>query len=154
MSAEPTGAPVELQPTLKTEARVGAILRHLLATYDDVVYRVHPSAMTVVTGGAAALKTGSERVMSPSTCPKRGGHLHRPVGQGVAHRGGGGADPQDRSPRAAILRHLLKTYDDVVYRAAPGAATVVQRAAAALPGGGAALVHVRPYPPPNLTAVA
>jgi hypothetical protein len=55
---------------------------------------------------------------------------------------------------AAILRQLLKTYDDVVYRAAPGAATVVQRAAAALPGGGAARVHVRPYPPPTLAEVA
>jgi hypothetical protein len=55
---------------------------------------------------------------------------------------------------AAILRHLLKTYDDVVYRAAPLAATVVQRAAAGLPSGGAARVHVRPYPPPTLTAVA
>jgi hypothetical protein len=54
----------------------------------------------------------------------------------------------------AILRHLLAGYDDVVYRAAPGAATVVQRAAAGLPGGGAARVHVRPYPPPTLAAVA
>jgi hypothetical protein len=35
---------------------------------------------------------------------------------------------------AAILRHLLKTYDDVVYKAAPQPATVVQRAAAAPPG--------------------
>jgi hypothetical protein len=34
---------------------------------------------------------------------------------------------------AAILGQLLKTYDDVVYKAAPGAATVVQRAAVALP---------------------
>jgi hypothetical protein len=55
---------------------------------------------------------------------------------------------------AAILRQLLKTYDDIVYRAAPGAATVVQRAAAALPGGGATRVHVRPYPPPTLAEVA
>jgi len=55
---------------------------------------------------------------------------------------------------AAIARQLLEAYDDVVYRAAPGAATVVQRAAAALPGGGAARVHVRPYPPPTLAAVA
>jgi hypothetical protein len=54
----------------------------------------------------------------------------------------------------AILRHLLATYDDVVYRAAPGAATVVQRAAAGLSGGGAARVHVRPYPPPTLAEVA
>jgi hypothetical protein len=55
---------------------------------------------------------------------------------------------------AAILRQLLETYDDVVYRAAPGAATVVQRAAAALPGGGAARVRVRSYPPPALAEVA
>jgi hypothetical protein len=40
---------VEVELTRKTEARVVAILRHLLATYDDVVYRVHPSALTVVT---------------------------------------------------------------------------------------------------------
>ncbi len=55
---------------------------------------------------------------------------------------------------SAILRQLLKSYDDVVYRAHPSAATVVQRATAALPGGGAARVHVRPYPPPALAAVA
>ncbi len=55
---------------------------------------------------------------------------------------------------AAILRKLLKSYDDVVYRAHPPAAMVVQGAAAALPGGGAARVHVRPYPPPTLAAVA
>jgi hypothetical protein len=55
---------------------------------------------------------------------------------------------------AAILRLLLETYDDVVYWAAPGAATVVERAAAALPGGGGARVHVRPYPPPTLAEVA
>jgi hypothetical protein len=54
----------------------------------------------------------------------------------------------------AILRQLLKSYDDVVYRAAPGAATVVQRAASGLPGGGAERVHVRPYPPPTLAEVA
>lgn len=40
------------------------INRHFLAGYDDVVYRVHPSAMIVVTRSAAALKTGAERVMS------------------------------------------------------------------------------------------
>jgi hypothetical protein len=55
---------------------------------------------------------------------------------------------------AAILRQLLKAYDDVVYRAHPSAATVMQRAAAALPGGGAARVHLRPYPPPTLAEVA
>ena len=54
---------VEVELTRKTEARVVAILRHLLATYDDVVYRVHPSAMTVVIRSAAALETGAEWVM-------------------------------------------------------------------------------------------
>jgi hypothetical protein len=54
---------IEVELTRKTEARVDAILRHLLATYDDVVYRVHPSAITVVTRSAAALRSGSERVM-------------------------------------------------------------------------------------------
>ena len=44
------------------------------------------------------------------------------------------------------------TYDDVVYRAAPGAATVVQRTAAGIDGG--ERVHVRPYPPPTLSQVA
>jgi len=55
---------------------------------------------------------------------------------------------------AAILRQLLESYDDVVYRAHPSAAPVVQRAAAALPGRGAARVHVRSYPPPTLAGVA
>jgi hypothetical protein len=55
---------------------------------------------------------------------------------------------------AAILRQLLKTYDDVVYRAAPGAATVVQRTADRLARGGPSRVHVRPYPPPTLAEVA
>ena len=54
----------------------------------------------------------------------------------------------------AILRQLLASYDDVVYRAAPGAATVVQRAADGLAGAGASRVHVRPYPPPTLAEVA
>ncbi len=40
-----------------------AILRHLLAEYDDVVYRVHPSAMTVVRRSVAALPSGSDRIM-------------------------------------------------------------------------------------------
>jgi hypothetical protein len=54
---------VEVELTRKTEARVVAILRHLLARYDDVVYRVHPSALTVVRRSAAALPDGSERIM-------------------------------------------------------------------------------------------
>jgi hypothetical protein len=54
---------IEVELTRKTEARVVAILRHLLSRYDDVVYRVHPSAQTVVTRSAAALTSGSERIM-------------------------------------------------------------------------------------------
>ena len=54
---------VEVELTRKTEARVVAILRHLLAQYDDVVYRVHPSALSVVSHSVAALPSGSERVM-------------------------------------------------------------------------------------------
>jgi hypothetical protein len=54
---------VEVELTRKTEARVVAILRHLLSRYDDVVYRVHPSAETVVTRSVAALTSGSERIM-------------------------------------------------------------------------------------------
>ena len=55
---------------------------------------------------------------------------------------------------AAILRQLLRTFDDVVYRVHPSALTVVQRAVAALPGDGATRAHVRPYPPPTLAEVA
>ena len=54
---------VEVELTRKTEARVVAILRHLLSRYDDVVYRVHPSAMTVVKRSVGALSSGSERIM-------------------------------------------------------------------------------------------
>jgi hypothetical protein len=51
---------------------------------------------------------------------------------------------------AAILRHLLATYDDVVYRADAGA--VVTRAAAGVDGGHR--VFVGPFPPPELVAIA
>ena len=53
---------VEVELTRKTEARVVAILRHCWRR-DDVVYRIHPSAMTAVTRSVAGLKTGAERVM-------------------------------------------------------------------------------------------
>jgi hypothetical protein len=53
---------------------------------------------------------------------------------------------------AAILRHLLAVYDDVVYRAVPDAGTVVTRAAAGVDG--AERVFVRPFPPPALAAIA
>jgi hypothetical protein len=53
---------------------------------------------------------------------------------------------------AGILRHLLAAYDDVVYRAASDAGAVVTRAAAVLDGG--ERVHVRPFPPPALAAIA
>jgi hypothetical protein len=54
---------------------------------------------------------------------------------------------------SAILRQLLGAYDDIVYRAAPGAATVVQRAAAGLERG-AERIFIKPYPPPTLAEVA
>ena len=54
---------------------------------------------------------------------------------------------------SAVLRQLLETYDDVVYRVAPGAATVVKRAAAGLEHG-AERIFVKPYPPPVPAGVA
>jgi hypothetical protein len=54
---------IEVELTRKTEARVSAILRQLLKTYDDVVYRAAPGTATVVQRAVAALKTGSERIM-------------------------------------------------------------------------------------------
>jgi hypothetical protein len=54
---------------------------------------------------------------------------------------------------AAILRHLLKTYDDVVYKAALNTLPVLERAIAGLHEG-AQRVHIRPYPPRTLAEVA
>ena len=55
---------------------------------------------------------------------------------------------------SAILRQLLARYDDVVYRAAPNAAAVVQRAIRGLPADCAGRVRLRAYPPPTLAEVA
>jgi hypothetical protein len=55
---------------------------------------------------------------------------------------------------AAVLRHLLNAYDDVVYKAAASATTVVRRAVAALPDGQSDRVVIRPYPPQALADVA
>jgi hypothetical protein len=54
---------------------------------------------------------------------------------------------------AAILRQLLKRYDDVVYHAAPNANTVLQRTVAGLQHG-ADRVHIVEYPPSILAEVA
>jgi hypothetical protein len=72
--------------------------------------------------------------VAPCVCPASS-CFHRRPGQNPAHRGGGGADPQDQTRVSAILRRP-KTYDDVVYRAHPLAALVVQRAAANRRGSG------------------
>ena len=53
---------VEVELTRKTETRVAAILRLLLAAYDDVVYRAVPDAGAVVTRAAAGIDHGSDRV--------------------------------------------------------------------------------------------
>jgi hypothetical protein len=53
---------VEVELTRKTEVRVVAILRHLLAGYDDVVYKAAPSAVPVVKRAVAQLHHGAERI--------------------------------------------------------------------------------------------
>jgi hypothetical protein len=61
---------VEVELTRKTEARVAGILRHLLATYDDVVYRAVPDAGAVVTRAAAALEGGARVSSSRARRPR------------------------------------------------------------------------------------
>lgn len=55
---------LEVELTRKTEARVAGILRHLLAAYDDVVYRAVSSAAGVVERAAAGIDGGG-RVFRP-----------------------------------------------------------------------------------------
>jgi hypothetical protein len=56
---------------------------------------------------------------------------------------------------AGILRQLLKTYDDVVHRAArPARRRWCTGRPPGCPTGERGRVHVRPYPPPTLAAVA
>ena len=64
-AASPSTCPtaVEVELTRKTRSAGGGYPPSLLRKYDDVVYRVHPSAMTVVTRSVAAFTTGSERIM-------------------------------------------------------------------------------------------
>ena len=62
---------VEVELTRKTEARVTGILRQLLASYDDVVYRALPSAAPVVE--RAALRwTAATGCTSARSRPREG----------------------------------------------------------------------------------
>lgn len=53
---------IEVELTRKTEVRVAAILRQLLKTYDDVVYKAAPNTMPVLERAIAGLHDGGERV--------------------------------------------------------------------------------------------
>jgi hypothetical protein len=60
---------VEVELTRKTEARVAGILRHLLAAYDDVVYRAVPDAGAVVTRATAGIDGGHRVFLRPFPPP-------------------------------------------------------------------------------------
>jgi DNA-binding CsgD family transcriptional regulator len=77
---------VEVELTRKTEARLAAILRHLLGGYDDVVDRVEPSAMTVVTRAVAGLDHGGAGAGAGLSAADAGGRRLRlrPSGGGQA----------------------------------------------------------------------
>jgi len=53
----------------KTEARAVGILRHLLAAYDDVVYRAVADADAVVTRAAAGIDGGDRVFVRPFPLP-------------------------------------------------------------------------------------
>jgi hypothetical protein len=60
---------VEVELTRKTEARVAGILRHLLAVYDDVVYRAVRDAGGVVSRAAAGIDGGERVFVKPFPPP-------------------------------------------------------------------------------------
>ena len=66
---------VEVELTRKTEARVTAILRLLLSTYDDVVYRTTRDVGAVVERAAAGLETGSDRAFVKAFPPPALAHI-------------------------------------------------------------------------------
>jgi hypothetical protein len=76
LSADATGrcwrTAVEVELTRKTEARVAGILRHLLATYDDVVFHAVEDAGRVVTRSAEAAGVGDRVHRRPFPPPALG----------------------------------------------------------------------------------
>jgi hypothetical protein len=76
---------VEVELTRKTEARVAAILRQLLATYDDVVYRAAPGAATVVKRAARRPRTWRRADLREAVSAGVGGGRQYPEGGRTLH---------------------------------------------------------------------